>query len=85
MTPPPGAPFRRGTIVLRNGTEAEWTSANPVLALGEIGLETDTNKGKIGDGSTAWNSLAYIAEWGSGGGGGGLTHPQVMARVYGAQ
>jgi hypothetical protein len=32
---------------------------NPVLAAGEMGLETDTKKMKIGDGATAWNSLHY--------------------------
>jgi hypothetical protein len=46
-------------IQLRNGTAAQWTSANPTLAVGELGVETDTNKFKVGTGSTAWNSLAY--------------------------
>jgi hypothetical protein len=46
-------------IQLRRGTAAQWTSANPVLASGEVGIETDTNKQKFGDGTTAWNSLAY--------------------------
>ena len=46
-------------IQLRNGTAAQWTSANPVLAAGEAGVETDTSKFKIGNGSTAWASLAY--------------------------
>ena len=44
---------------LRRGTAAEWSSANPVLAVAEMGVETDTKKFKIGDGTTAWNSLAY--------------------------
>jgi hypothetical protein len=43
----------------RRDTASAWTSANPTLAAGEIGLETDTSKFKIGDGTTAWNSLAY--------------------------
>jgi hypothetical protein len=47
-------------IQVRRGTAAQWTSANPVLASGEWGYETDTNKGKIGNGVTAWNSLAYV-------------------------
>jgi len=47
-------------IQIRRGTAAQWTSANPTLAAGEWGFETDTNKGKIGNGSTAWNSLAYV-------------------------
>lgn len=36
-----------------------WATANPVLASGEFGFETDTKKFKIGDGTTAWNSLGY--------------------------
>jgi len=46
-------------LQLRRGTEAQWDSANPILAAGEIGIETDTNTFKFGDGSTAWNSLSY--------------------------
>ena len=46
-------------IQVRRGTASQWTSANPTLASGEWGYETDTNKAKIGNGSTAWNSLAY--------------------------
>lgn len=48
-------------IKLRRDTAANWVSANPVLALGEPGLETDTRQIKYGDGSTAWNSLLYSA------------------------
>ena len=48
-------------IQVRRGTAASWTSTNPTLAAGEIGFETDTNKMKIGNGSTAWSSLSYIA------------------------
>jgi len=46
-------------IQFRRGTAAEWVAANPTLALGEVGYETDTTKIKIGDGSAAWNSLGY--------------------------
>lgn len=46
-------------IQLRRGTSTEWTSSNPILAVGEVGLETDTKFIKVGDGVTAWNSLAY--------------------------
>lgn len=48
-------------IQIRRGTAAQWTSANPTLASGEFGYETDTGKFKIGDGSTAWTSLSYKA------------------------
>jgi hypothetical protein len=47
-------------IQIRRGTASQWTSSNPTLASGEQGFETDTNKMKIGNGSTAWNSLSYI-------------------------
>lgn len=46
-------------IKLRRGTASQWTSANPVLAAGEMGVETDTQRSKFGDGTTAWTSLAY--------------------------
>ena len=46
-------------IQIRRDTSGNWTLNNPVLALGEPGLETDTLIVKYGDGSTAWNSLAY--------------------------
>jgi hypothetical protein len=46
-------------IQIRRGTASQWTSTNPTLASGEQGYETDTGKMKIGNGSTAWNSLAY--------------------------
>ena len=45
-------------IQIRRDTAANWTSTNPTLASGEIGFETDTNKLKIGNGSTLWASLA---------------------------
>jgi hypothetical protein len=46
-------------IQIRRDTAANWTSANPTLAQGELGLETDTSKIKAGTGSTAWTSLGY--------------------------
>jgi hypothetical protein len=46
-------------IQIRRGTAAQWTSANPTLASGEFGYESDTGKFKIGNGSTAWTSLSY--------------------------
>jgi hypothetical protein len=47
-------------IQLRRDTAANWTSVNPILASGEIGFITDTNKLKIGNGSTAFNSLSFF-------------------------
>lgn len=46
-------------IQFRRGTAAAWTAANPILADGEMGVESDTDQFKIGDGLTTWNSLAY--------------------------
>ena len=46
-------------IQIKRSTAASWTSNNPVLYVGEIGYETDTKKIKVGDGTTAWTSLAY--------------------------
>ena len=46
-------------IQYRRGTAAQWTAANPVLASGEPGYETDTGKFKVGDGSSNWASLPY--------------------------
>ena len=45
----------------RRGTAAQWTAANPTLAAGEIGFETDTNKFKMGNGSSAWTALSYFS------------------------
>lgn len=52
-------------IQFRRDTSANWAATNPILAQGELGLETNTSQFKIGNGSTAWNSLSY----------GGLTGP----------
>jgi Major tropism determinant N-terminal domain len=46
-------------IQFRRDTAATWTTANPILAQGEVGLETDTSAYKIGDGITAWTDLSY--------------------------
>ena len=47
-------------IQLRRDTSSNWTTANPTLNSGELGVETNTSKIKLGDGSTAWNSLDYV-------------------------
>ena len=46
-------------IQLRRGGAQEWANSNPTLAQGELGIELDTGRFKIGDGVTAWNSLRY--------------------------
>lgn len=46
-------------IQLRRGTASAWSTVNPILVEGEVGLESDTNKMKVGDGTSAWNSLSY--------------------------
>jgi hypothetical protein len=47
------------TLQHKRGTAAIIAANNPVLAAGEYGIETDTGRVKIGDGSTAWASLGY--------------------------
>ena len=48
-------------IQVRRGTASEWTTANPILAAGEMGVETNTNKFKFGNGSSTWTALSYAA------------------------
>jgi len=48
-------------IQVRRGTASEWTAANPILAAGEMGVETNTNKFKFGNGSDTWTALSYAA------------------------
>lgn len=47
-------------IQLRNDLAATWNSKNPVLKKGEIGIEIDTRKMKVGDGTTVWKALPYM-------------------------
>lgn len=56
-------------LQLRRDTAANWTSTNPTLAAGEMGYETNTGRIKVGDGTTAWTSLAYVTGPGSTGAG----------------
>ena len=49
-------------IQLRHDTAANWTAKNPVLMVGELGFEIDTNKFKIGDGVKDWNALEYAVK-----------------------
>lgn len=51
---------RQSLIQLRRGSKSQWTTANPVLDIGELGLETDSGRLKIGDGSKAWIFLDYV-------------------------
>ena len=48
-------------IQFRRGTAEEWSEVNPLLAEGEMGLETDTGKFKIGNGVAHWNTLVYAS------------------------
>jgi len=54
-------------LQIRADTAANWTSVNPVLLANELGLESDTKKFKIGNGSSTWGSLAYFPSIVSGG------------------
>jgi hypothetical protein len=57
------------TVKHKRALAARWTLVDPTLAAGEFGVETDTNKFKIGDGTTPWSGLAYA--------GGGSTSYQI--------
>ncbi len=50
------------TFLIRKGTSEAWNRVNPILKYGEPGYEKDTNKLKIGDGITEWNSLPYFGD-----------------------
>ena len=43
-------------IQIRNDTKNNWTTQNPVLLKGEMGVETDTRKFKFGDGCLLYTS-----------------------------
>ncbi len=49
----------QGTVQLRHGTRSDWTNANPLLLVGEAGVETDTGRVKYGNGSSLWSDLPY--------------------------
>ena len=49
------------TVIIRHGSAALWKSTNPLLASGEPGVETDTQKLKVGDGKRKWNLLPYVS------------------------
>jgi len=51
-------------ILMRRGTALEWAAANSILGAAELGVETDTGRFKLGDGTTTWNSLAYRSDRG---------------------
>lgn len=47
-------------ILFRRGTSTEWSTANPILAYGEVGAESGVAPQlKVGDGVTPWNDLPY--------------------------
>lgn len=48
----------------RNGTASAWSSINPILAVGEIGVTTDTGQFKIGNGVSTWNALSIAGSTG---------------------
>lgn len=47
-------------IQLRRGSASQWSTQNPKLAEGELAVELDTSKFKIGDGIRNWNQLPYV-------------------------
>jgi hypothetical protein len=51
-------------IQLRRGTDTQWSTSNPVLAIGEIGINTSFSpmKFKIGNGTSTWSALPYVVQ-----------------------
>lgn len=49
----------------RNDTAVNWTTVNPILAEGEIGIENDTRLQKVGNGVDTWNNLEYYTYGGA--------------------
>ena len=47
---------------LLRATKIEWSTKNPILRSGEPGIESDTARLKLGDGSTTWDNLEYIGD-----------------------
>lgn len=63
-------------IQIRRGSASQWSSSNPTLAEGELGVELDTSKFKIGTGAANWNTLPYAT---------GIQGPQGTQGVQGVQ
>lgn len=49
-------------IQLRRDIASNWTNANPILAQGEIGVDTTSKRFKLGDGTTPWKDLSFYDE-----------------------
>jgi len=62
-------------IKLRRDTAANWTTNDPILALGEAGYDTTNNELRVGDGTTAWSGLEAI--------GGGISSNVAIAPEFG--
>lgn len=63
-------------IQIRRGSASQWSSSNPTLAEGELGVELDTSKFKIGTGAANWNTLPYAT---------GIQGPQGIQGIQGPQ
>ena len=63
-----------GKVQQRHDTAANWLLVNPVLLRGELGIELDTGKMKIGNGSSVWSALPYL--------GVGITQADILDFVY---
>lgn len=61
-------------IQLRRDTASNWTSFNPLLVEGELGIETDTKKYKLGDGVSLWADLGYAGPR-------GIQPPELIAEL----
>ncbi len=48
-------------ILVRSDTATNWSTVNPILASKEIAYDKTNNKFKVGDGTTAWNTLTFVS------------------------
>ena len=69
---------RKYKIRIRRDSSANWSNANPILDVGEIGFETDTYKLKVGNGLDVWNNLNYVSA-------SAAAHNQAISTITGLQ
>lgn len=67
-------------IQFRRDTATNWSNENPILSQGEMALDITNNRFKLGDGSTAWNSLPYAVDFQPDG-----TYPDLRAQATTAE
>ena len=69
-------------ITLRNDTTTNWESKNPVLALGEVGVDVTKRNFKIGDGNNTWLNIKYSLPSALEGSGVPVDSPEYVGQIY---